>query len=329
MLKKTVPYLLLTALLAGCVSTEKGTEETLLTVEEQEIALKRTKAPQQANYGVYNLQGNMAINAEPRLHPNHRVELSYLADRAPVVAGQGKSSRVKLNVLIDPSSPASWIEFNKAQALDAYFLELDGVYVPYPDRVAVGADSFAATVSQLRFDMFFMEDVAFFVRMAKNNLGSFARGIKDPQVHAVLGYDMLKVFEYIQFDARGKKVVLSATTPYTPNSGRLVGQAQILNNLLNTAANPGLIVEGAIDGEQMPIMLDFAGDYFFRRGDVSTPVTELVSMGEIAELNVPTVSGTFTDLMPRAGNRMLEKYLITICPLKGVVYFERPAVEIE
>ncbi|MBN2704663.1 MAG: hypothetical protein JXR23_10680 [Pontiellaceae bacterium] len=329
MLKKTVPFLLLTALLAGCVSTEKGTEETLLTLEEQELALKKTKAPQQANYAVYSLQGTLAVNAEPRLHPNHRAELPYLADRAPVVAAQGKSSRAKLNVLIDPSSAASWIEFNKAQALDAYFLELDGVYIPYPDPVAVGADSFAATVSQLRFDLFFMEDVAFFVRMAKNNLGQFSRGIKDPQVHAVLGYDMLKVFEYIQFDAQGKKVVFSATTPYTPNAGRLVGQAQILNNLLNTTANPGLIVKGSIDGEETPIMLDFAGDYFFRRGDVSTPVTELVSMGEIAQFDVPTISGTFTDLMPRAGNRMLEKYLVTVCPLKGVVYFERPTLEIE
>ncbi|MBN2684539.1 MAG: hypothetical protein JXR40_04625 [Pontiellaceae bacterium] len=330
MLKKSVPFLLLTALLAGCVSTKTESEESIVTLEEQEAALQKTKAPQQqASYTVYTLQGNLAIKAEPHLHPNHKVELSYLAENAPVVEAQGKSSRTKLNVLIDPSSAVSWAEFNTAQALDAYFLELDGVYIPYPNHLAVGADSFAATVSQLRFDMFFMEDVAFYVRMAKNDLGPFSRGIKEPQVDAVLGYDMLKVFEYIQFDTRGKKLVLSATTPYTPSPGRLVGQARIMNNALSSAVSSGLIVKGAIDGEDMPIMLDFAGNYFFRRGDINTPVTDLVSIGSIAEMDAPTIAGTFSDLMPRVGTRMLEKYLITICPLKGIVYFERPALEIE
>jgi hypothetical protein len=147
------------------------------------------------------------------------------------------------------------------------------------------------------------------------------RGIKDPQVHAVLGYDMLKSFEFIQFDTRGKKVTLSATDPYTPSAGRLIGEALLINNALNT----GLIIKGAIDGKEMPIMLDFAGNYYFRRGDVSTPTTELVSLGSnVVYLDAPTITGTFTDKMPRAGNMMLEKYLVTVCPRKGVVYFERP-----
>lgn len=321
MFKKIVPLLLLTALLAGCVSTNSGNEEVILTQEENENALKHVKTPQQANYGVYNLQGSLAIKAEPRLHPNHMVELLYQAKDAPVVKAEGKSSRNKLNVLIDPASAESWMEFNKAEELNAYFLELDGVYIPYRNSITTGVDAFAATISQLRFNQFIMDDIAVFVRMARNSLGTASRGIKDPQVHAVLGYDMLKGFEYIQFNIREGKITLSATTPYTPSAGRLIGTANIINRTFNT----GLIIKGAIEGTETPIMLDFVGSYYFRRSEGSAPETEQVALGDkVVYLDAPTITGTFTDQMPRAGNLMLEKYLITVCPRKGIVYFERP-----
>jgi hypothetical protein len=171
MLKKTVPFLLLTALLAGCVSTNSGNEEIILTQEEKENALKHTKAPQQANYTVYEVQGGLAIKAEPRVHPNHMAELSYQAENAPVVKAEGISSRNKLNVLIDPSSAESWMEFNKAEDLNAYFLKLDDTYIPYRSTITTGAEAYAATISQLRFDQFIMDDVAVFVRKARNSMG--------------------------------------------------------------------------------------------------------------------------------------------------------------
>jgi len=42
-------------------------------------------------------------------------------------------------------------------------------------------------------------------------------------------------------------------------------------------------------------------------------------------VNVPTTVLAVQDLYPRAGRKLLAKYVVTVCPRNGVVYFERPA----
>ena len=52
-------------------------------------------------------------------------------------------------------------------------------------------------------------------------------------------------------------------------------------------------------------------------------MTKQVSLGDVVFRKVPTLLLPTYNAPARAGRRMLENYLITICPKKGVVYFER------
>ena len=85
----------------------------------------------------------------------------------------------------------------------------------------------------------------------------------------------------------------------------------------------GLAVEGAIFGKPTPIILDVAGDYNFARGDVKVSVTKQVSIGDIVYRKVPTLLLPVNSSPQRAGRKMLENYIVTVCGKKGVVYFEQ------
>jgi hypothetical protein len=254
------------------------------------------------------------------VHPLHAASANFIGGNAPVIKVQGKARRMKMNALLDTSSPNSWMEFDRAEEFGAIPLGMNGQVFPYQGGYDTGAvNAFAAVVSQMRIDQLFIEDIPLYVRMAAYSLGPQNRGIFSPGIDGVLGYDVLGVFEYIQLDLKAGTVGFSATSPYTPNENLLMTAARIVS-----AVNYGLAVEGAIFDEPTPIIIDIAGNYHFESSTAESAVTEQVSLGEVVYLNVPTRLPTQRNLPPRAGRLMLEKYIITICPKKGVVYFERP-----
>ena len=122
-----------------------------------------------------------------------------------------------------------------------------------------------------------------------------------------------------QIDPAAGTVDFSATNPYTPNETLLMTTAKIVSS-----SKYGLAVEGAIFGEPTPIILDIAGNYHFENSAAEATVTEQVSLGDVVYVNVTTRLPVRGNLPPRAGRLMLRKYIITICPKKGVVYLERP-----
>ena len=319
--KRWMLFLLVPALLSGCVTTKKGDQEVILTKEEMAAALKNSREPGQFGYLVGQVQGGVAVAAVPRLHPTQMAVMPFKAEGQPVVEVHGKSNREKINLLIDTSSAVSWMEFNASQEMNATFLELDDHHVPYRGSAAIGpVRAYAAAIPQLRFHQLFIEDAAVFVRMARNTIGPLDREIKDPKVDAVLGYDMLKNFGYIRFDFQNEEVVLSATEAYVPNKDLLIGSAPIIGNQLNV----GLLIEGSIDSEKVPLLLDFSGDYFFLKKNVTTPLTGVIALGDVVYADTPTGASPFPDGFPRVGARMLKEYVVTVCPSTRFVYFERP-----
>ena len=207
-----------------------------------------------------------------------------------------------------------------AEEFGAIPLGMNGQVFPYQGGYDTGAvNAFAAVVSQMKIDQLFIEDIPLYVRMAAYSIGPQNRGIYSPGIEGVLGYDVLGTFEYIQIDLGAGRISFSSSSPYTPNENMLMTTARIVS-----APNYGLAVEGAIFDEPTPIILDIAGNYYFENSTAESSVTEQVSLGEVVYLKVPTRLPTQRNLPPRAGRLMLEKYVITICPKKGVVYFERP-----
>lgn len=316
----TLHTLLLAALLAGCASTGKNDEEVILPQMQKNTYLSHAKPPQQFGFSAYSVpDGGIAFSGSARLHPNHLSSVKFEKGSVPVIRVRGKAPRHKMNLLLDTASQDSWLEFNASQEFGATFLGTGGKAIPYRGAINTGlVDAYAAVLGQIRIDDLFMENIPFYVRMAMNSLGPLARGIAVPKVEGVFGYDALGTFEYIQFNIAEETVSFSSTIPYMPHENLVMTRARIV-----PMRNHGLAVEGAIYGDPMPILLDFAGDYHFARGDVTVNSTKMVSLGDLVYRNVPTLLLPPNSSPPRAGRKMLEQYIVTICNREGIVYFER------
>ncbi|HEY5620971.1 MAG TPA: hypothetical protein VIR77_00070, partial [Pontiella sp.] len=254
-------------ILAGCASTRRGENNNgiLLSEKDQKQLLSKTTPPQQYGFRVFMTPQGLDFFGAARLHPNHKTKENFIGNRLPIIKMRGRAARMNTAALIDPSLPASWMELTTAQEFDAKFLGFkDEVFAYRGGYNLDGADAFAAVVSQLRFDQLFMENVPVFVRMAKHSLGALARDVTSPNIGAVIGYDILSTFEFVQIDLKAQVVRFSASTPYTPNKELLMTKTRILN-----LPNFGLTVDGAIFDQSIPIILDIAGDYHFARSDVT------------------------------------------------------------
>jgi hypothetical protein len=315
-------YLFAVLVLTSCsTNTNEPPEETLIPQDEQEKYLSHATPPQQYGFSVYPLkEGGITYRGNARLHPRHLSTANILKDDIPVIKMRGRFSRDKLNTLLDISSPISWIEFKKSQELNVKFMGMNNETIPYRGNYNTGqVNAFAGIITQLRIEGLFMEDVPFFVRMASGSLGPLARGIREPHVDAILGYDNLSAFEYIQFNLTNGIIQFSSTIPYVPHDSLLMTKARIANT-----HGYGLAVEGAIFGQETPILLDFTGNYSFARSDEKADITKQISVGGIVFRNVPTLALPLQNSPPRIGRQLLKQYIVTICNNEGVVYFERP-----
>ncbi|MDH3982250.1 MAG: hypothetical protein OES84_05035, partial [Kiritimatiellaceae bacterium] len=304
--------LALSLTLAGCASKpDHEGEEVIMPKMQQNTYLSHAKQPQHFGFHAFPVpDGGIAVRGEARQHPNHLSATEFDIDGIPAIKMRGNARRKNMIVLMDPSSPSSWIEFNKSQEMDTTFLGMNGKNIPYRGGYNTGgADGYMGVIKNLRINNLFIENTPVYVRMATGSLGPMNRGIKVPHIDAVFGYDTIKTFEYVQFDFNSNVIKLSSTIQYVPHDGLLMTVASIV-----PIKKYGLAVEGAIYGESTPIILDFAGDYHFARGDKKVSTTKQVSLGEVVARSVPTLLLPINDSPPRAGRKLLEKYIITICP---------------
>ncbi|MEI6891713.1 MAG: hypothetical protein V5783_06025 [Pontiella sp.] len=318
-MKKMIPFYTAISLLllGGCASKNKYGAEQFLTEREQKSALANNKPPQYFGFAAYPAQGGIGFRGFARLHPNHQAHMDFEKDR-PVIKIRGRYSRITGHALLDFSSPTSWMDYASAQNFGAIFMGMNEDLIPYQGLHSDEVNAYAAVVSQIRIDQLFMENVPLFVRMSIGGLGLHARKIFEPTIDAVFGYDILGLYETIQVNLREGNIIFSTSHPYTPNEDLLMSKARI-----RLVKGYGLCVEGAIYGQSTPIVLDLAGEYHFARGDKKVNQTKQVSIGDVVYRQVPTEFMPDREGLPRAGRKMLENYIITICPSQGFVYFER------
>jgi len=326
---QALPFLALaTLLLAGSAAAKKkkAPKDSPLPKTQQEHFLSKTTMPQQFGYSIYRVRGGgIGCSGEAHLHPNHKVSVKFLEKGIPAIKIQGSSRRNKVNVLLDTSSPLSWIEFSASQKLSVYFLGIDGKAIPYRGSYNTGGvNAYLGAVKQMRIDQLFMESVPFYVRMSMGSLGPLARGIKEPEIDAIMGYDNLRTFEYIQFDLKNNTVAFSSTTPFDPPSEEENG---VYSAKIIPSRSYGLVVEGTVNDEKSPMIIDLAGNFGFARGDIKVAVTPAIELGSLEILEAPTLVLPLHDSPPRVGRKLLEPYLITICNKKGLVYFEKLSEE--
>jgi len=320
-MKHSRPLLILlpaSLILSGCMTSTPPIEQPI-SLARQRSYLEDTTTPQQLGFSVHREKKGIGYSGTARLHPHHLATVDMLK-KVPVIKLRGKAKRNKMQALIDFGSATSWLELSTSQKFEAQFMGINDMVIPYRGKSNTGGqNAYAGVVTQLRIENLFIENVPFYIRMALHSLGPLARGIHKPEVDAVLGYDTLSLFEYIQVNLRNHTISFSSDIPYIPHDELLMTTARII-----TLPGYGLAIEGAIYGNPVPVILDFAGDYHFQRGDKKVNNTRQVSLGEIVSRNVPTLVLEPNKSPPRAGRKMLEPYIITICAPLGVVYFERP-----
>jgi hypothetical protein len=124
--------LLFAAFMAGCNSAEYDSDQQyVLTESEQKDFLSYVKQPQQFGFSVYqNQEGSIALKGVARLHPLHAASASFIGGDAPVIKLGGKARRMKMNALLDTSSPTSWMECITAEDFDAVPLGMDEQVFP-------------------------------------------------------------------------------------------------------------------------------------------------------------------------------------------------------
>lgn len=314
--------LLMAALAAGCASSgDQSESERFLGKREQHALLAKTKSLSEFGFSNADHYGNgLLYYGAMVLEPNQTSSMTFEPGGLPVIELQGKSSRTKMTVLLDTSSNASWMQYSCAAKNDLVFLDVNGQAIPYRGMTSTGgANAYAGVLPFLQIGQLNLKNTPCYIRMAKGKMQPVIHSSMAPRVDAVLGYDNLRQFQYIQFNIREGTVRFSTSTPYTPDENRLIGSAPI-----SAVCKDSLAVDGAIFSDAAPIILDFAGDYSFASGNIQEPVTKQVQLGEIIYINVPTERLSAQDRYPRAGLRMLEKYIVTIRPRQGVVHFERP-----
>jgi hypothetical protein len=314
-------YVLSCLVLSGCQSFDEPRPDITMPQIQQNTYLSHAKPPQQFGFEIIPVDDGISYSGHCQLHTNQLASARMQRQGLTLIKMGGRSKRDTMNVLIDVSSPSSWLEFSIARDFNAQFMGVDGEVIPYRGGYNTGGENaYASVIEQLKINQLFMENVPFYTRMVSGSLGPLARGIRVPKVDAILGYDNLRNFEFVQFDLANDIIRFSSTTPYIPHDELLIAMAKIVDR-----PGYGLAVQGYVEGEPAAIILDMAGNFSFARGDVKTKITKEVDLDLLSFDQVPTLVLPIHNSPPRVGRKLLAPYIVTICSRDGMVYFERHA----
>ena len=303
-------------LMVGCETLESETQR--IPWERQHAYMKKVQDPRIYGFSIYDTPSGPRIRGGARLHPERAVGLEMLAKEPfrPLVNLDGNHGE-EWPVLLDFTSGATWLEFELASELGAR---------PVGERKAtlvnLAEDDVPAAlsiVSSLRLGQMFVEYPLVYTRMATGSLGAMNRDVSEGPVRAVIGWDILKKFDRIQFLYPIQQVLLTTMKEeYVPNPERLVVTLPLVKDTGLCA------VRGRMNGREGNILIDPAGDFEVAAdGAVSS-----LQLGEGFALSDPVTAPSPGGV--RIGARVLENYQVTVCPKAGVIHFETPAeLEVE
>lgn len=312
-------FIIIIIFITGCSSNNLELQKIVALPEAQQQAyLSRAKSARFFGFSVFATpNGSIGVKGDARLHQNHNAETSMLPNSLPVISISGKNKKNNHFALLDTGSPDSWMEFSTSQKIKTDFLAFREQVIPYQGGYNTqNIAAYAAVAYQLRIDQLFMENVPLYIRMATGSLGPQARGINLSELKTVLGYDVLKTFSILQFDYNSNKIRFASSDKYKVNNAWLIGQSPIINH-----NDRVLVVEGSIFGKETPVVLDLAGNYHLALPKSDDLFTRQLSFGNLVFRKIPTIR---FDGTPRAGYKLFDGLIVTICPQESMVYFEKP-----
>ena len=311
-MKRRIIFLVpLTALIlvAGCKTTETKTKP--ISWSQQKAYLKKLRDPRVYGLRIYDTPRGPEIRDGGRLHPERATMLPMKAKgpARPVVEMGGAFSKKEM-LLLDPASSKNWLEFDLAQKLGAHPVgERDPYLIQMPGEEVTACLS---VLSTMRPGEIFIENPLVYVRFATGSLGPLHRGIIDPEICGVVGWDLLKKFERVQFLYSINQVALFTTESYEPDPSEVVTTIPLVPDAEIA------IAYATVNGKKTVVLLDPAGDF-----EVATDgavAVESLQLGDGLTLKNPVVSESPGGV--RIGAQLLQKYDVSFCPQEGVVYLE-------
>jgi hypothetical protein len=184
-----------------------------------------------------------------------------------------------------------------------------------------GVTACRSLLTNLKLGTMHVENVLFYTRLATGGLGPLDRGLEEPSVGMVLGWDLLRRLEMVRFDFAEKKVSFVSTERMDIDDTALSGRATI-----SSVPGYGCVVEGRLGGQPQLFVLDPAGDFELAFAGTALEGVDELSLGSLTVRNVAVSTVAMEGQLPRIGGRLLSKYAVTLCPRQGLVYFEAELV---
>lgn len=310
---------------SSCTSSRGPVPTIPLEKKQIEALAARAKPPQMFGLTVYPSDAGPVFGGAFRVHEGDVAAITFPHGErtyAPLVK-VGIVGEPDILALLDTASPQSWATLPMMSTLQIQLLAAPSLLVSSPQHVFDSIVGILGVAAHIKVDQAGVENALFQVRAAMGPIGPLGRGLDVAKLDLVLGADLLKAFNHVQFNFPARFVTLSATAGYRPNESNLLATVPL------TFTNGMVAVEGVLQGEPATFVLDTGGDYAIALPTNRPAGTvKQVSVGDLVMRDMPGVPGMDLALgpiaTPRIGRQALSRFKMTLDFRNRQIVFEKP-----
>jgi hypothetical protein len=217
-----------------------------------------------------------------RVRPNQRIQASFISPPGlmlPVIAGEAAGGPVTL--MVDPTAPRSWTARPPPPPRPAPISPPP--LLQDPVQVVDARPGVLTVAPRLRVDRVDVEAVLLYARGGEGTLWPLCRHAAAQDAAAVLGFDFLRAFSWVQWDFEHRLLLAETTSGVCPGAERVVAQLPLEQGA------EGLTVRALINGEARLVLLDLAGDYEMA---MENPPMELIRQLTLDDVVIRDVRAT-------------------------------------
>lgn len=257
-----------------------------------------------------------------RVQPNQRMQASFVSPPGlmlPMIAGEASGGPVTL--MVDPTAPRSWTVLNRRRLLDLQPISPPPL-LQDPVQVVDTRPGVLTVAPRLRVDRVDVEAVLLYARGGEGTLWPLCRHAAAQDAAAVLGFDFLRAFSWVQWDFESRLLLAETTAVYEPRAERVVAQLPLEQGA------EGLTVRALINGEAKLVLLDLAGDYEMALENPPMELIRQLTLDDVVIRDVRALPARDLGLgrpdIPRVGLRLLSRFRVTLDFHRNVVFLELP-----
>lgn len=310
---------------AGCsmFKSVSGTAALLMSGAEIKEYVGRSKDPRMYSITIYEPEKGVPVIVNGnRTRAGQRAIAPFVSPPGsafPLV--RARAGATELQAITDTSAPESWTAMDRRVELGLVPLG-PPTQVVQPAHVADPVDGYLSVIPSFSIDQLDVEAAIFYARASRGPLWPLSRTAVAEKAAAVCGFDFLRGFAAVQWDFSGRVLLLSSSTAYEPDPGRLIA------SLPFDPTNGVLIVRGEVGGKPGQVLLDTAGEFEVAMDNPPQSLLRQIAVGDIVFRQVQVVPTRQLGLgrpdLTRVGLRLLSRYRVTMDNRRNLVYFEKP-----